>query len=157
MPRGFGKGAMLWHGRFRKHGYRLTLPRQAILDVLSRTTKHLSAEEIYIEVHRIYPSIGLSTVYRTLELLVQVSLIFKFDFGDGKARYELIRSLEREYHYHHHLICTQCNRVIDYTEFIKDEMELFKKTEKNLSKKYGFKINRHIVQFYGVCDKCIRR
>lgn len=154
MPRGFERGATWWYGRFRGCGYRLTLPRQAILDVLSRTSKHLSAEEIYLAVHKIYPSSSLSTVYRTLELLVGVRLIFKFDFGDGKARYELIKDSEDKGHHHHHLICTGCNRVVDYTDFIRDDIELLEKIERDLSKKYNFKIAKHIVQFYGLCDKC---
>jgi Fur family ferric uptake transcriptional regulator len=153
MPRGFARGPGWWHGRFRGYGYRLTLSRQAIFEVLSRTSKHLSAEEIYFEVHKIYPSCGLSTVYRTLELLTQVGLVFKFDFGDGRARYELVESRRKEKH-HHHLVCTGCGRVIDYTDFIDEEIELLKKTEKGLSKKYNFQIEDHIIQFYGLCDKC---
>ncbi|MCK4814549.1 transcriptional repressor [bacterium] len=153
MPRGFGKELRRWHDRFRGYGYRLTLSREAILNVLGRTSKHLSAEEIYLKVHKIYPSSGLSTVYRTLELLVQVDLVFKFDFGDGRARYELIRNLEGQDH-HHHLVCISCNRVVDYTDFIEDETSSLKKTEKNLSAKYNFKIMKHLIQFQGLCDKC---
>ena len=156
MSRGFGRGPGWWHGKFRGYGYRLTLARQSILDVLSRTSKHLSAEEIYHEVHKINPSSGMSTVYRTLELLTQLGLVFKFDFGDGRARYELTRGQQDGDYHHHHLICINCHRVIDYSDFIEDEVELLKKTEKGLSKKYDFEIMKHIIQFYGLCDKCRR-
>lgn len=141
------------HGKFRGFGYRMTVARQAILDILSRTSKHLSAEEIYHEIYKIYPSTGLATVYRTVELLVQIGLVNKFDFGDGRARYELEIGVENKEH-HHHLVCMVCRRVIDYTDFIDDEVELLTKTEKGLSKKYNFKIKKHIIQFYGICDKC---
>jgi len=130
----------------------MTMPRQAILDVLESTSAHPSAEEIYHGVHKNYPMIGLATVYRTLELLTELGLIFKFDFGDGKARYELIQKHEDEHH--HHLVCTQCKRIINYTEFIDDELELLKKTEKGLSQKYDFRIQNHIIQFYGICNRC---
>lgn len=153
MPRGFRKGLGWCHGRFKGCGYRLTLSRQAILDVLSKTSEHLSAEEIYHYVHRIHPSSGMSTVYRTLELLVQLQLVHKFDFGDGRARYELGQAAEEEGH-HHHLVCVECQKVINYTDFIDDEVELLKKTEKGLAKKYNFQIKKHIIQFYGLCDKC---
>jgi len=142
-----------WHGRFRVCGYRLTVAREAILDVLSKTSKHLSAEDIYLEVHKTYPNIGLATVYRTLELLAQTGLVLKFDFGDGRARYELSESPKGTRH-HHHLICTGCNRVIDYTDFIDDEIELLSRTEKGLSQKFNFRITNHLIQFYGLCDKC---
>jgi Fur family ferric uptake transcriptional regulator len=146
-------GLPWWHGKFRGCGYRLTMPRKAILDVLSKTSKHLSAEDIYLEVHKTYPAIGLTTVYRTLELLVQAGLIFKFDFGDRRARYELSEGPKSIGH-HHHLVCTGCGRIIDYTDFIDEEIELLKRTEKGLSKKYNFKITNHLLQFYGLCDKC---
>jgi len=146
-------GPPWWHGKFKGCGYRLTVPRQAILDVLSKTSKHLSAEDIYLAVHKVYPAIGLTTVYRTLELLVQTGMVFKFDFGDGRARYELSERPGSAGH-HHHLVCTGCRRIIDYSDFINEELELLKQTEKGLSKKYNFKITNHLIQFYGLCEKC---
>jgi len=68
------------HGRFRKAGFRLTLPRQAILNVFSQNPQRLSAEDVFLSVHEKYLGIGLATVYRTLDLLIQMRLIFKFDF-----------------------------------------------------------------------------
>ncbi|MFH1771261.1 MAG: Fur family transcriptional regulator [Candidatus Omnitrophota bacterium] len=154
MPRGFRKVGAWCHGRFRGYGYRLTQSRQVILDVLSKTSEHLSAEEIYHYVHKIYPSSGMSTVYRTLELLVQLQLVYKFDFGDGRARYELNRGIEDKEDHHHHLICINCQRIINYTDFIDEEVELLKRTENGLSKKYNFQIMKHILQFYGLCERC---
>ena len=153
MPWKNGIGPPWLHGKFKGCGYRMTMPRQIILDVLSRTVDHLSAEDVYHKVHGSYPSIGLTTVYRTLELLVRAGLIHKFDFGDGRARYELAQGSEKPGH-HHHLICTGCGNIIDYADFIDEEIELLKKTEKGLSKKYNFKITNHLIQFYGLCAKC---
>ena len=146
-------GPLWWHGRFRGCGYRLTIPREAILAVLSKTSRHLSAEDVFLAVHKVYPAIGLTTIYRTLELLVQMGLVAKFDFGDKRARYELVEGTKGIRH-HHHLVCTGCGRIIDYTDFIDDEKELLGRTEKGLSKKFNFKITNHIIQFYGLCDKC---
>jgi Fur family ferric uptake transcriptional regulator len=153
MPWRDGTGPPWLHGKLKGCGHRLTIPRQAILDVLSKTREHLSAEDIYFEVHKVHPAIGLTTVYRTLELLVQTGMVFKFDFGDGRARYELSESPKGIGH-HHHLVCTGCRRIIDYTDFIDEEIELLKKTEKGLSEKYNFKITNHMIQFHGLCRKC---
>jgi Fur family ferric uptake transcriptional regulator len=142
-----------WHKKFRGHGYRFTMPREAILTVLSNNEDHLSAEDIYMTVHQKYPAIGLTTVYRTLDLLVHMGIVFKFDFGDGRARYELTESFSEKKH-HHHLICTSCSRIIDYTDFVDDELELLDKTEKALSKKHNFEVTGHMMQFYGLCDEC---
>ncbi len=153
MTRGDMHGPRWWHGRFRGCGYRVTLGREAILNCLIKADKHLSAEDIYNEIHKTYPAIGLTTIYRTLEILVNMGLVFKFDFGDGRARYELAEGSKKSHH-HHHLVCTRCRRVIDYTDFIDEEIELLRKTEKGLSKKYNFDITNHVIQFYGLCEKC---
>ncbi len=141
-------GPPWWQDRFRGYGYRLTIPRQAILGVLERTNKHLSAEDIYLAVYRRYPGIGLTTVYRTLDILNQTGLVFKFDFGDRKARYELVKSPEAVQH--HHLICTNCGRVIDYREF-SEELD---KVKHALAKRYNFRIDRERIDFLGLCEKC---
>jgi Fur family ferric uptake transcriptional regulator len=142
-----------YHGKFMGMGYRLTIPREAILEVLSSTSDHLSAEDIYLEIHKKYPNVGLTTVYRTLELLGQMGLVQKFDFGDKRSRYELCEGPGRPRH-HHHLICTQCGRIIDYTDYIAEELKLLNKTEVGLSNKYNFEIKNHIINFYGLCEQC---
>jgi Fur family ferric uptake transcriptional regulator len=156
MPWRNGTGPPWWHGKFKGCGYRLTIPRRIILDVLSNTNEHLSAEEIYMKVHEVYPATGLTTVYRTLELLTRAGIVYKFDFGDGRARYELSDSPKGKGH-HHHLVCTGCGRIIDYTDFIDDEIELLNRTEKGLSEKYHFKITNHLIQFYGLCEDCYKK
>lgn len=150
------KGQGWWHGKFRGCGYRLTMGREAILDVLSKSEEHLSAEDIYMKIHPRHPNIGLTTIYRTLDVLSNIGLVYKFDFGDGRARYELSEGTKGIEH-HHHLICTSCNRVVDYTDFIDEEIELLQETEKGLSKKYDFKITNHLIQFYGLCNKCSKK
>ena len=153
MPRRNGTGPFWWRGRFKGCGYRLTIPRKAIVDVLDKANKHLSAEDIYLSAHKVYPAIGLTTIYRTLELLVQMGVVFKFASGDGRARYQLSAG-PKAVKYHHQLVCTTCGRVIDYADFIDKEKELFSQTEKGLSEKYNFKILNRLVRFYGLCDEC---
>ena len=151
-----GRGPSWWHGKFQGCGYRITMPRQIILNVLSKTTEHLSAEDVYIKVHKTCPNIGLTTVYRTLELLAHMGIVYKFDFGDKRARYELSEGPKGKEH-HHHLVCTECGRIIDYADFIDKEVELLTKTEKALTKKYNFEINSHLIQFYGLCSACKKK
>jgi len=82
-----------------------------------------------------------------------MAIVQKFDFGDGKARYELITGKEKETH-HHHLLCTGCKKIINYTDFVEEEKVLIEKTEQALSKKYRFDIKSHIIHFYGLCEEC---
>jgi Fur family ferric uptake transcriptional regulator len=144
----------LAHGKIRKSGYRITSGRKAILEVLSELRGHLSAEDVYIKVHDNYPAIGLASVYRTLQMLVNVGIVFKFDFGDGRARYELVECPSGQNH-HHHFICTSCGRIIDHSDFIEVELAFLKKVEEGLMAKYGLRITNHNLQFQGLCDRCL--
>lgn len=140
------------HGRLRNAGFRLTLPREAILNVFAENPKHLSAEEVFLSVHEKYPGVGLATVYRTVDLLTQVGLVFKFDFGDGKSRYELASEAVKGHH--HHMVCTRCGRIVDYSDFMEEEVKFIKGLEAELSKKHRFRIDKHQIHFYGLCEGC---
>ena len=145
-----------WHyGKLSKYCCRLTKPRQAILDVLNHADKHLNAGQIYKATSKISPAIGLATIYRNLELLVRLGLIWKFDAGDDKTMYEIAEDPEDSHH--HHLICKKCRSVIDYSDSIDNEKYFLRQREKNLSKKYNFKIENHCIDFFGLCNKCKNR
>lgn len=151
--RGRGKCAGWLHGQFSEGGFRMTVPREAIFEVLSGAKQHLSSEEIYLQVHKTYPRIGLTTVYRTLELMVRMGLVYKCVFGDGRARYELSETGGNGDH-HHHLVCTSCGKIVNYTDFSKKEIATICGLEEELAVKYKFDISHHFVQFYGTCDTC---
>jgi len=140
-------------GKLQKNRMRVTRPRKIIVDVLGTTTQHLSAEEIYFRVHKAYPNIGLTTVYRTLDLLEEMSIVTKLQFGDGRNRYELMENPKKPGH-HHHLVCNACKRIVEYDDFVDEEVKLVRKVEKELSRKYGFQITGHVIQFHGVCTSC---
>ena len=138
--------------RFKGHVSRWTMPREAILDLLSKSSKHMSAKEIYASLYNTHPGMGLTTVYRTLDLLARMGLLTKLTLGDGQSRYEFKSSDKKEHH--HHLICTHCGKIINYSEFLDEELRLVKKTEERLAKKYDFTIHDHNIEFLGLCGKC---
>ncbi|MDD5069883.1 MAG: Fur family transcriptional regulator [Candidatus Omnitrophica bacterium] len=146
------KGISWYYDRLNRHCCRLTKPRRAILDILEDTGEHLSAEQIHRQVSKISTNAGLSTVYRNLELLVRIGLVWKFDAGDKKARYEIAKRTDENHH--HHLICKKCNTIIDYSASVDNEKDFIKMREKNLSRKYNFKIENHCIDFFGLCYKC---
>ncbi|MDH5705687.1 MAG: transcriptional repressor [Candidatus Aminicenantes bacterium] len=146
-------GPHKWRHRFQAHVTRWTVPREAILNLLmSRSSKHMSAKEIYASLYRMYPGIGLTTIYRTLDLLVRAGLINRFTSGDGQNMYEF-KSEEKKEH-HHHLTCIQCGKIIDYSDFVEEELEFIKKIEESLASKHNFNVLGHNIEFYGLCDKC---
>lgn len=70
--------------------YKLTPQREATVRVLLENEEdHLSAEDVYLLVKEKSPEIGLATVYRTLELLTELKVVDKINFGDGVSRYDL--------------------------------------------------------------------
>ena len=134
----------------KEKGYKLTPQRRAILDIIiDKEGQHLTAEEIYDEVKKICPDIGLATVYRTVLLLEEVNVIYKLDLNDGCSRYELVHSDET--HRHHHLVCNECNGVIEV------EDDLLEELEEEIEKEYGFKIVDHALKFYGICKECQKK
>lgn len=131
----------------KENGYKLTPQRRATLEVLlNNQGEHLSTEEIYTEVRKTHPEIGLATVYRTMLLLEDLGLLIKHNFEDGRNRYEL--SHPDEDHDHHHLICLKCGRVSEVEE------DLLGSLEEIVENKHGFKVINHKVKFYGHCSNC---
>jgi Fur family ferric uptake transcriptional regulator len=128
-------------------GYKLTPQRRATLDViLQNEGKHMSTEEVYLEVKKVCPEIGLATVYRTMLLLEEMNILVKHNFDDGRNRYEL--NHPEEDHRHHHLICKKCGRVLEVEEDLMEELE------QRVQEKYKFVVEDHSVQFSGYCSDC---
>lgn len=129
------------------HSYKLTPQREATVRVLLENEKdHLSAEDVYLLVKEKAPEIGLATVYRTLELLSDLQIIHKLNFGDGVTRYEF-RS-EGAAHHHHHLICLNCGSVDEIME------DLLGPIEKKVESEFDFHIIDHQLTFQGICHRC---
>jgi len=113
---------------------------------MEHVDRHLSAEEVYMLVKHQNPEIGLATVYRTLDILAEIGVLLKNDFGDGRSRYEFSR--QDEHHHHHHLICLSCGSVSEFDD------DLLESLEAVITKRTQFKVVDHDLKFYGYCNKC---
>jgi len=128
-------------------GLKLTTQRRAVLEIIQKQEgTHLTTEELYEYVKKQCPEIGLATVYRTVQLLEKMNLIRKLNLDDGCSRYEI--NTNDTDHYHHHLICKNCGKVIEVEE------DLLESLEEKIMKNFGFKITNHKLQFYGICKEC---
>lgn len=98
-----------------QEGFRLTYQRQKILEVLKAAPEgeHLSAEEIYQKLAEDGDSIGISTIYRALHLMVDIGLLRELDLAEGKKYYELSTPFANQ---HHHLVCVECGSVQEFEE-----------------------------------------
>jgi Fur family transcriptional regulator, ferric uptake regulator len=128
----------------RQRGYKITPQRRVIIGAIITSHEHLTPSAICARVRRDDPSVGLVTVYRTLEILARLGLICETHAG-GSCRSYLMR---RPSEHHHHLICSDCGRVIDFTDCD------LGKLERRLAAANNFKINSHLLEFLGQCRQC---
>lgn len=120
--------------------YRLknTSARIKVLTVLKNQFQPNTAQEIFNQIK----TSDLATIYRTLNLFIQLKIVQEIDFKDGKSRYELLNN------HHHHLVCQNCGRVQAIFNCRIDSLE------KKLEQKFKFNINHHSLEFFGLCAKC---
>lgn len=116
--------------------------RESIIEYLSETKEHPTADMVYTHVRKKYPKISLGTVYRNLNLLVEQGKILKLYCGDGCERFDGCILP------HNHFICKKCGRVIDL------EMESIDHINNIANVCFNGKIDGHTIYFYGICEDC---
>src|ERR1700704_3643663 len=130
-----------------KQGLKRTAQRDLILDVFLRTEGHVSGEDLYRLVREQDPTVGQTTVYRTLRLLTDAGLAREVRFGDGRAHYEH----NYKHEHHDHMICSECGKII---EFYSPELEAIQDA---MAAKHKFELTEHLLRMIGICDDCRRR
>ncbi len=125
----------------RKHGYKITPQRLAIFDALQNNYNHPTAEMLYKEVSRKYPTITLTTIYKTLEMLINMGEIISLDINPERRHFDPRSEM------HHHIICEKCKQITDIFEIDK-EIKLPKEIENK------FLLKGYHIDFYGLCHKC---
>ncbi|MGI5920811.1 MAG: Fur family transcriptional regulator [Syntrophomonadaceae bacterium] len=133
--------------RLIKNNYKLTDQRMAVLQVmLENKGCHLSAEEVFNAAREKLPNIGIATVYRTLEKLAAIDIVYKTMFDSDKFRYELSSDQQ---HQHHHIICLGCGKITEVEE------DLLVSLEQHVEQQ-GFEIVDHELKLYGYCPSCAK-
>jgi len=127
----------------RNSGQRLTPQRMMVLSALAEQESHVTAEAILDLVRLEYPYINLSTIYRTLDLLVELGLVAETDLGGGVRQFELVGA-----HPHHHLICQRCGHTIEIGD------ETLQPLRNRLQSHYGFEARMDHFAIFGVCQAC---
>lgn len=126
----------------RQAGLKVTPQRIAIYRELLKTDEHPSAEILYEKVKKIFPSISLDTVNRTLLMLNEIGAAFVVE-GSGEAK-----RFDGELGKHQHFRCIRCKRIIDFHHKPFDDIKL----PAEISKK--FTVLRKTVYLEGLCDLC---
>lgn len=132
--------------RLRLEGQRYTANRKALVDVLLSAGQPLAIPEI-LELRRGLPQ---SSVYRNLVVLQQAGVVRRVVGADEFARYELTEDLTE---HHHHLICTSCGTVSDFTMSRRLEESLAHATSR-VARGAGFAAQSHRLDVIGLCRRC---
>ncbi len=127
-----------------KNHLKLTRQRREVFEMFVGMARHVTAEELYREVLRKHPGVGLATIYRTLNLFCGFGLAEARQFGDGHTRYDPVYNK----HHHDHLICTRCGKI---TEFENQHIE---RLQEQVARRHHFLIRQHKLELYGYCSEC---
>lgn len=127
--------------RLQERGYRSTEPRRTIIAALRDAGRYCTATQLYERLRG--RSVGLASVYRTLELLAELGLAERRAEASGEASF-----LYCSPRHHHHVVCTNCGTVREIDACPGDELARVVEQETN------FRIERHMLDFYGLCPAC---
>lgn len=122
--------------KIRDNGFKLTRPRELVLEVLDNSKQPLTLNEIHLKIN----DIDFASVYRNIKLFKSLELVSEVLYGDKTPRYELKEKVHR-----HHVVCARCGKVK------KVDICLIDTVEKNT----GFKIIDHSVVMRGICPDCL--
>lgn len=130
-----------------KLGPRMTRQRAAVVETLRGLDKFASAKTIHEQLLNDGASVGLTTVYRTLQSLAEVEAVDVLHSPDGETLYRDCLTG----HHHHHLVCTECGRS--------EEIEggPVEKWAEIIAARYGYELAGHDAEVYGVCRACQAR
>ena len=121
---------------------RETKQREAILGVLRNTRSHPTADQIYDEVRKAIPHISKGTVYRNLQVLQEMGLVIELNLDGTISRFEAKQGS------HYHFRCEKCGRIFDINVPVDKELN------RQVSRRTGFKILYHQLEFRGLCHDC---
>ncbi|EAX47940.1 ferric uptake regulator, Fur family [Thermosinus carboxydivorans Nor1] len=131
--------------QLKEKGYRITPQRRAILERILQTAKNLTAAEIWREVRHQYPDVGLDTIYRNLNILVEMGLLIPIvGLGKNGTRYEVASSSR----HHHHITCIKCGEAA-CLEFCPIDPEFL-----IMLRQHGYELVRHNIELFGLCAQC---
>ncbi|MGP1371774.1 MAG: Fur family transcriptional regulator [Almyronema sp.] len=131
-----------------QEGFRLTIQRQKILDLLKACHEgtHLSAEAVCQHLSSQGENISLSTVYRTLHVMVNLGLLRELELAEGKKYYELNTPFLSQ---HHHLVCVQCGAVKEFEDTIAAEIGA------NQAEMHCYTLLDCQFTIFGICPTCL--
>jgi Fur family ferric uptake transcriptional regulator len=135
-------------------GFKVTKPRDIIIEVLYGANNLLTADDVYMEVKNVDTSIGVATVYRTLELLTRLKIVCRIILGSGRSYYTLSRECAKETFIY--MICNNCKKIITNNQCLQSavKVRLRENAEETIMKNCKLQVDNYQILFTGLCDDC---
>lgn len=134
----------VFRGFIRRRGMRYTPERETIIREIFSRHDHFDVDDLYLRMRRQGVRVSKASIYRTLPLLIEAGLITEVFYEDGHMHYEHTFGHE----HHCHLRCTECRRVIEFSDPSLDRIE------DKLVREYDFEISGHRLEVFGLCPEC---
>lgn len=128
----------------RRRGVRWTNQRQVIVETFLTGNEHVTVDELHRKVRALDGSISAATVYRSINMLVEIGVAVKRHFGDGSATFE--SNLSKQHH--DHLVCLSCNKIEEF------ELQAIEDLQEGVATQHGFTLVHHRLELYGICKTC---
>jgi Fur family ferric uptake transcriptional regulator len=134
-----------WLEQLQANGYRLTAPRQVVVEIIASSPRILSPLDVYDLARTRAPGLGLVTVYRTMEKLEELGLLQRVHQPSGCQGFIAAFSGHQ-----HLLICQSCGMV----EYFEGQHERLDALIADLAETSGYRIQEHWLQLFGLCSNC---
>jgi Fur family ferric uptake transcriptional regulator len=130
--------------RVGRAGYRMTSPRRAILEQIAACEGQFTASDVLQRVAAVAPEIGRATVFRTIELLLDLGALERVHTGDERRDTYVVC---HDGH-HHHLVCSVCGTVAETADCTIGEAVAA------MARQAGYEVEQHWLEIVGRCPRC---
>jgi Fe2+/Zn2+ uptake regulation proteins len=127
-------------------GYRVTSPRRSLADLVIDLDGHFTASELAAAGRQRGLRIGRATLFRALELMIELGVVERLDMPSGEHTYVACAPA-----HHHHVVCSRCGRTAEVAD------AGLAGAVRDIERQSGFRIDAHRLELFGLCRHCLAR
>jgi len=125
-------------------GYRLTEPRRRLAELITSRDGHFTAGDLVADARARRLGVGRATVFRTLDVLVELGAVERLDLPSGDHAYVVCQRA-----HHHHVVCSRCGRTNEI-----DDAGL-RVVVGEIARRTGYRVDEHRLELFGLCPACL--